>query len=513
MKNRIHNSIFWIVAVSAILVGCNNSGHKNHPDIYAIPLMAGEPTGNSVILQARLTASDTVIYGDVHHADSIRKADIQGKEGIGRFLLSEDPGMAGLYRSAWLAASAGRDFIIRHKASGLKPGTRYYYRLQYGEDTVHTVLSGIQSFETLPGEDVSKAVSFVMVTGSNLDRFYLGGGFGKPSSQGGEAYTADDKYLGFPGYDAILKLKPSFFIGNGDNVYYDQPPGFEAKTRDELRAKWHRIFYQPRFRNLMAEIPTVWLKDDHDHRFDDSDTVSVHPSFGSEPSHPLGVETFLEQVPLMPHEQVDGVTYRTMIAGKLLQIWMVEGRDYRSPNAMPDGPDKTLWGEEQLKWLKNSLLESQADFKILVSPTPMVGPDDARKRDNHVNHDGFRTEGDTFFKWLKENDFLNKNFYIICGDRHWKYHSIHPLGFQEFSCGALVDQNSRIGRSPGDRASSDPEALISQPFSDTQPTGGFLRVAVKPGDQTDNVPVIDFDLFDQYGKLLYRYSGKAFRQP
>lgn len=513
MRNGIRLLTFCLALGAAFVQACTGTGQNSQPEIYALPLMAGEPTCSSVILQARLNALDTLIYTDVHHADSIRKADIPGKEGIGRFLLSEDPGMSGLTFSAWQPAAPGRDFIIRHKAAGLKPGTRYYYRLQYGEDTIHTVLSGIQSFETLPGEDDSKEVSFVMVTGSNLDRFYLGGGFGKPSSQGAEAYMADDKFLGFPGYDAILNLKPSFFIGNGDNVYYDQPPGFEAKTRDELRAKWYRIFYQPRFRKLFAQIPTVWLKDDHDHRFDDSDTVSVHPVFGSEPSHQLGVETFLEQVPVLAYGQADGVTYRSINAGKLLQIWLVEGRDYRSPNAMPDGPEKTLWGEEQLIWLKNSLLESQAEFKILVSPTPMVGPDDARKRDNHVNHDGFRTEGDTFFKWLKDNDFLDKNFYIVCGDRHWKYHSIHPLGFHEFSCGALIDQNSRIGRSPGDGASSDPEALIRQPYSDTQPSGGFLRVAVKPGGQTGKVPVIDFDLFDQNGQLLYRYSENASRLP
>ena len=57
---------------------------------------------------------------------------------------------------------------------------------------------------------------------------------------------------------------------------------------------------------------------------------------------------------------------------------------------MPDGPTKTIWGAEQLAWLKSSLLESDATFKLLVSPTPMVGPDDLRKTDNHTNIGGFR---------------------------------------------------------------------------------------------------------------------------
>ena len=58
-----------------------------------------------------------------------------------------------------------------------------------------------------------------------------------------------------------------------------------------------------------------------------------------------------------------------------------EGRDYRSPHMTPQGPSKTLWGFEQLAWLKRTLLESDAVFKILISPTPLVGPDDANQAD------------------------------------------------------------------------------------------------------------------------------------
>ena len=39
------------------------------------------------------------------------------------------------------------------------------------------------------------------------------------------------------------------------------------------------------------------------------------------------------------------------------------------------------WGAEQLAWLKKTLLESQATFKVLILPTPMVGPDGPVKRE------------------------------------------------------------------------------------------------------------------------------------
>ncbi|RMG59984.1 MAG: alkaline phosphatase, partial [Bacteroidetes bacterium] len=189
-----------------------------------------------------------------------------------------------------------------------------------------------------------------------------------------------------------------------------------------------------------------------------------------------------------------------------LQLWFVEGRDFRSPNAMPDGPDKTIWGAEQLNWLKESLLASDATFKLLISPTPMIGPDDKRKTDNHTNLGGFRHEGDAFFAWLDENGFQDKGFYILCGDRHWQYHSIHPNGIEEFSCGALVDQNSRVGRKPGDPGSTDPEGLIRQPFTSPQAGGGFLLVELDPGP---GGPSLSLRLMDIYGEERYAVTQRA----
>ena len=44
-----------------------------------------------------------------------------------------------------------------------------------------------------------------------------------------------------------------------------------------------------------------------------------------------------------------------------------EGRDFRSPNKMADGPDKTIWGAEQKAWFKRTVKESDATWKVLDS--------------------------------------------------------------------------------------------------------------------------------------------------
>lgn len=175
---------------------------------------------------------------------------------------------------------------------------------------------------------------------------------------------------------------------------------------------------------------------------------------------------------------------------------------------MPDGPAKTLWGENQKEWLKRTLLESDATFKILFSPTPMVGPDSNDKRDNHINPQGFRQEGDEFFRWLQLEGFLRKNFFIACSDRHWKYHSIHPSGFEEFSAGALIAQNAAKGVFPGDPQSSDTEGKIQQPYHDQEPKGGFLFLTVGP-EQEHGKAQAEFAFYDEDGILLYKHTKQT----
>ena len=82
------------------------------------------------------------------------------------------------------------------------------------------------------------------------------------------------------------------------------------------------------------------MKDDHDTTSNDSwpgiDFVDL--------TWEQGKELFVEQFPIRKKN------YRTIRWGKDLQIWLVEGRDFRSPNTMTDGPKKSIWGKEQKEW-------------------------------------------------------------------------------------------------------------------------------------------------------------------
>ena len=460
--------------------------------------ICGEVTPRSAILQSRLTASAGLVHGDV-----------PGAAGVACFEYSIDKDFGDSRRTSWMTATPENDSIVKAKISDLQPGTDYFYRLIYGPDRGNTTVGDTCRFKTLQGPKGTDNTSFVVVTGMNYVAFHIGKlKNGKRLTE--MAYQGPDKSLGYPALKSIRKLRPDFFVGTGDNVYYDSRDEMHAETKVDMRRKWHEQLVQPRFVELFRDVPTYWEKDDHDHRYNDCDREG-----NKAPSSDLGIRLFREQVPIVDPRAPNAKTYRTYRVNKHLQIWLVEGRDYRSPNRSPNGPAKTLWGATQLQWLKDTLLESDAAFKILISPTPMVGPDDAYKIDNHTNHNGFRDEGRAFFRWIKENKLDQQGFYVVCGDRHWQYHSVDPMGIEEFSCGALCDANSRIGRSPGDPKSTDPDAKIRQVYTQQEASGGFLRVVIGEEHQRDAPgatsiqPTAKFEFYDEQGVLLHRTTKQS----
>jgi len=96
---------------------------------------------------------------------------------------------------------------------------------------------------------------------------------------------------------------------------------------------------------------------------------------------------------------------------------------------------------------------------------------------------------------------------IFCGDRHWQYHSIHPSGVEEFACGALNDENARLGVPPGSKKGSDPEGRIKQPYLAPEPSGGFLQVRISRDAKTGATLAIEHR--DDYGKLMNTVVKKS----
>lgn len=319
--------------------------------------------------------------------------------------------------SEWVAAGPETDFTHQFPLTGLEPDTLYRYSIQTRGREVEGAVRG--SFRTAPEENASAEMFGVLLSC--------------------QKYCEMDLAPGFKIYDAIRRLRPHFLLSCGDNVYYDSDDPI-ANTVDIARYHWHRMYSVPSIRECLRVVPGYWQKDDHDLLSDD-----CWPGLAPAKMQPLtfeqGLKLFREQTPF-PEQP-----YRIVRWGKHVHIWLLEGRDFRSPNTQADGPQKSIWGERQKQWLKETLQTSRAEWRLIISPNPIVGPDRLNKRDNHANA-AFHTEGAEFREWLAKN--CPNNTFVFCGDRHWQYHSVDPAsGVQEFGCGAATD--SHASGTPGEQ--------------------------------------------------------------
>jgi alkaline phosphatase D len=357
----------------------------------------------------------------------------------------------------WRDVDQGRDFTVQFRLQGLAPATQYEVRVESRSgQTAGQSLNG--RFQTAPAPTQPARVVFTVSTG--------------------QAFGDQDHDAGYYIYPAMLKLDPSFFVHTGDIVYYDRL----AKTIGLARYHWQRTYSRPTNVAFHRQVASCFIKDDHDVWVNDCWPTMDDKGYMGDFTFKQGLAVFREQVPMGP-----GKTYRTYRWGQDLQVWLPEGRDFRSPNPMPDGPEKTIWGAEQKAWFKRTVQASDATFRLVVSPTPIVGPDRNNKADNHSNK-AFTHEGNEIRRFIA----AQKNMAVICGDRHWQYMSIHPTtGVREYSCGPASDKHA------GGWKQSDYRADYHQFLA---VKGGFLSVTI---DRVDGKPTATFRYHDVHGAVRY----------
>ncbi|MFM8571010.1 MAG: family 16 glycoside hydrolase [Pirellula sp.] len=435
------------------------------PPVFSEPINQGPFLGNatrnswadqtSVVLWTRTTSLpqmriDGKAFNEISSKDAAALAKLKDADKLEQSQLPDQakleemvgacPGKAGRVRLSffpfeqrkdirsldWITTKSDNDFTAQWRLEGLMPGTTYItvIEAQSLDGTPSAAIRG--SFKTAPAASESRPVKFCITTCHDFIR-------------------RDDGPNGHKIYPSMKQIQPDFVVHAGDIEYYDKPAPW-ALTKSLMRFKWNRIFSLPSNRDFYNHTTSYFIKDDHDTLSNDC-----------WPGKTYGAVTFAEGVKLFNEEQFPSKAqrYQTVAWGKDLQLWILEGRDYRSPNNMPDGPEKTILGAEQKAWLLKTLQESQATYKLICSPTPIVGPDRDNKKDNHAN-DVFAHEGNQI------RDFLSKipGAIVFCGDRHWQYASVDPsTSLWEFGCGP-GSENHELGWNA----------------EDSRPSHRFLRV-------------------------------------
>jgi alkaline phosphatase D len=274
--------------------------------------------------------------------------------------------------------------------SGLDPGTRYGYEVIVGGTPAAFPGGGATGFfqtQTL-WQWRTNPPDFTVAIGSC---FYAN----EPKSdRPGTPYGSDPKI-----FATIAAAKPDLMIWLGDNVYLREPD-FGSVTAMSRRYALSR--QEPALQSLLGTARHYATWDDHD--FGPNDAIWVN-RFASQ-----SLEIFRRYWanPTYGARDIPGV-FGQFSWGDV-DFFLLDDRFYRTPERLPDGPDKTMLGQAQLRWLQHSLYYSRAPFKVVVNGSQVLNS-------NSVN--------ESFAHYPDQKallDFIVKNrirgVFFLSGDRH-----------------------------------------------------------------------------------------------
>lgn len=290
-----------------------------------------------------------------------------------------------------LEATAQHDFAAQARVSGLPAGKRFHVhaRTDAGTVTGHCA--------TAPAADASVAV-----------RFQIGG------DVGGQSWCRHPEH-GYRIFESMAAREPDFFIANGDLIYADGicpaegPDGWRnipgdfpsvsdpsvdwhdaATVREVFFAHWRYNRADRHLRAYLAATPVYAQWDDHEVANDFGAAWSDWPAAERRTGYATvareGRDAFLAYNPI-DTETTQGKLYRSARWGRELELFVLDGRSYRSRNDQIDGPDKTLLGAEQRAWLVDGLTRSTATWKVVSSNVPLAVPTGSRS--DRFGRDGF----------------------------------------------------------------------------------------------------------------------------
>ncbi len=265
-------------------------------------------------------------------------------------------------RTASITTTAETDYTLIIPLEGLGPATRYRYHVLVGsaEQTARrrsASLAAMGEFTTLPDDVTSAMVTFA----------WSGDLGGQKRCRQGPG--------GYPIFDSIRRQHPDFFLFLGDTIYGDDicpsPPNepgadFKATTLQTYRVRHRYQRGAEALRRFLETTPVYVAWDDHE--------VRNNFSGPYDEQMPAARQALREYWPIASPPHDPRRLYRRIRYGADLELFILDTRQYRSRNADPDGPAKTMLGATQLAWLLDGLRTSTATWKVIATSVPLSIP-------------------------------------------------------------------------------------------------------------------------------------------
>ena len=355
------------------------------------------------------------------------------------------------------------DYTSHVKLEGLSPDTLYYYRVWFSTPPLSQankttslasdILAG--SLRTSPSASLpsNKSISFIFA-----------------ADLGGQKHCRQVDKGGYYIFEKMKELSPDFFIANGDMIYAAdkcpvQGPSDEWKNipgnfsgvadpeinwtnteqvRDTYLKHWQYNRADPYLQSFLQNTSMYSQWDDHEVINDFGALWPYWNPFNKDREGYSNIvnegrKVFFDYSPIDRNLDQNNRIYRSFNWGPNLDLFILDGRSYRSPNSMADTPEnnKTMLGTEQLEWLEQGLMNSSAIWKVISSDVPISVPTGANAsilgRDGWANgnetnfssESGFERELQQLLRFLDDSNIDNVVF--VTTDVHFPANILYDL--------------------------------------------------------------------------------------
>jgi len=272
--------------------------------------------------------------------------------------------------------------IFKSTMNGLSPDTRYQYQVSIN-GKADPKWKG--SLKTAPVEGTSTAFRMAITSCMHIKRAQRS-------------------------WNLLLEEQPDLHLTVGDTHYAD--------TTDPTIQLQHHLAYRRKkeFANVLRQVPTYAIWDDHDYGPNNSDGTAEGKEFslaGWKQAWPN---------PASGTPDTPGAFFKFSRGD--VEFFVVDGRYHRSPNELPDNDEKRMLGDAQFEWLLSGLKNSKAKFKIIASGSVL----------HHSKVDGWRIftfSRHRLFDAIKKHKISGVMY--IGGDMHqslvWQHHESDRVGY------------------------------------------------------------------------------------
>jgi alkaline phosphatase D len=206
-------------------------------------------------------------------------------------------------------------------------------------------------------------------------------------------------------FESMARERSAFMLWLGD-VWYTREVDYYSEWGLWNRASHDRAY--PVLQPFLKAMPQLAVWDDHDYGPNDIGSNYVL----KEASRRVFTSYFCN-----PSYGENGQGVYTMTTWGDVDVFVTDGRWWRSADRMKDSvngmpnPDKRMLGRQQMDWLKNSLLYSNATFKIIAMGSQALNP--ASPFDKWGD---FPIEYNEIMRFLEE--YKINGVLFLTGDRH-----------------------------------------------------------------------------------------------